>query len=155
MVTSQSPSCILWFLIVSILFSPNNNWLMGFEVWRRILRNAKINTGGFGECPKRIDQWPTICNECWTVLQMCYSSCTMLSYRSMTNSNRMSPISFADSPVAVHKSWGCGIEFCSCVQTVPTIGHNLTEKDVPNQLKGVLLVRACMAWGRWRRVEKA
>ena len=74
---------------------------MGFELWRRVLRNAEINTGGLGECPKRIDQCRTICNECRTVLQICFSFCTMLNFRSMTNLSRMSPISFADSPIAV------------------------------------------------------
>ena len=36
-------------------------------------------------------------NECRTVLQICYSSYTLLNFRSRTNSIPTSPISFADS----------------------------------------------------------
>ena len=39
------------------------------------------------------------------LLQICSSTCTMLNFLSMTNLNRMSPISFKDSPVAVHQTW--------------------------------------------------
>ena len=36
---------------VSILFSLNHKWLIGFERSRIVLRNTEINTDGFAECP--------------------------------------------------------------------------------------------------------
>ena len=49
---------------------------------------------------------------------------------SMTNSNSMSTICFADRPIALHAPRGGGSEFCSCVETVLTIGRSQLKKGV-------------------------
>ena len=60
-------------------------------------------------------------------MQIRYSTCTMLKFRSMTISNPMSPIRFVNRSAP---TVGCGVEFCFCVQTALTIGQKLTVKGV-------------------------
>ena len=52
--------------------------------------------------PVCLARWRTFQNKCRIVLQMCFYTCTMLNFCSMTSPNPMPTICFADRPFALH-----------------------------------------------------